>query len=274
MEDIDSPRVKQDAADQACADLRWLGLDWDDGPVVQSQRLSHYEAALQSLREQELVYPCTCSRTDVAQAASAPHHEHESPVYPGTCAHRCSTDAAQLDGQSYAWRFRVRNASPEFMDGYRGLTQVDLRRCGGDFVVWKSAGTPAYQLAVVVDDAAFGITEVVRGDDLVPSTPRQLLLYEALGLRPPRFIHVPLVVGRDGRRLAKRHGDTRLATLRAAGVKPESLLGLLAWSCGWLQRIEPVTARELLPLFRLTTIAPKPFMLEPAFLHAIKFYAV
>lgn len=269
IEDIDSPRVKRGAAEQASVDLRWLGLDWDAEPVVQSQRLSHYESALWRLREQELVYPCTCSRTDVAQAASAPHPEHEGPVYPGTCSGRCSADAADLDGQPYAWRFRVRKASPEFVDGYRGPTRLNLHQAGGDFVVWKSAGTPAYQLAVVVDDAAFEITEVVRGDDLVPSTPRQLLLYEALGKAPPQFIHVPLVVGPDGRRLAKRHGDTRLATLRAAGVKPEALLGLLAWSCGWLPRIEPIQAWELLPLFRLATIPPKPFMVEPAVLRAV-----
>src|SRR5207237_9257021 len=184
-----------------------------------------------------------------------------------------SADAAQLKGQPYAWRFRLGSVSPQFVDGFRGLTRLDLHQTGGDFVVWKSAGTPAYQLAVVVDDAAFGITEVVRGDALVPSPPRQLLLYEALQLPPPRFIHVPLVVGPDGRRLAKRHGDTRLATLRAAGVKPESLLGLLAWSCGWLPRMEPIRARELLPLFRLETIPPAPFILEHALLGSIGYRA-
>lgn len=265
MEDIDSPRIKPGAAGQACDDLRWLGLDWDKGPVVQSERLSHYESALGCLQEQELVYPCTCSRTDVAQAASAPHQEHEGPAYPGTCSGRGSADA----GQRYAWRFRVGNDSPEFVDGLRGPTRLDLREVGGDFVVWKSAGTPAYQLAVVVDDAAFGVTEVVRGDDLVPSTPRQLLLYQALGLRPPQFIHVPLVVGPDGRRLAKRHGDTRLATLRAAGVKAEALLGLLAWSCAWIPRVEPVSVRDLLPLYRLETIPREPFVLEPSLLRSI-----
>src|SRR3989442_1191453 len=117
----------------------------------------------------------------------------------------------------------------EYVDGFRGPTQVRLREIGDDFVVWKSAGTPAYQLAVVVDDSAQQVTEVIRGDDLVPSTPRQLLLYESLGLAPPRFIHVPLVVGPDGRRLAKRHGDTRVASLRQAGVRAEALTGLLAW---------------------------------------------
>jgi glutamyl-tRNA synthetase len=135
---------------------------------------------------------------------------------------------------------------------------------GGDFVVWKSAGTPAYQLAVVVDDAAQGITEVIRGDDLVPSTPRQLQLFHALGLKPPAFAHVPLVVGPDGRRLAKRHGDTRLSTLRQQGVKPEALLGFLAWSCGWLERAIPVKLSDLLPSFRLDSIPHIPFVFDPA----------
>jgi glutamyl-tRNA synthetase len=132
---------------------------------------------------------------------------------------------------------------------------------------------PAYQLAVVVDDAAQGVTEVVRGDDLVPSTPRQLLLYAALGLTPPAFAHVPLVVGPDGRRLAKRHGDTRLSALRQAGVRPEALLGLLAWSCGWLPRPEPTTAHDLLPRFRLDAIPPAPFVLTDDLLRAIGYGA-
>jgi glutamyl-tRNA synthetase len=140
---------------------------------------------------------------------------------------------------------------------------------GGDFVVWKSARTPAYQLAVVVDDAAQGITEVIRGDDLVASTPRQLLLYQALGLAPPRFTHVPLVVGADGRRLAKRHGDTRLAALRQAGVAPEDLVGLLAWSCGWRARPQPCSVQELVAGFALETIPRSPFVLTAEHLHGI-----
>ena len=165
-------------------------------------------------------------------------------------------------------------ASPSFIDGFLGSIHVDLHQTGGDFVVWKAQrpgipATPAYQLAVVVDDAAQGVTEVVRGDDLVPSTPRQLLLYDALGLPAPRFIHVPLVVGPDGRRLAKRHGDTRLSALREARVRPEMLVGLLAWSYGWLDRIDAVTPRELLSLYRLETVPVTQFVLTPELLRAI-----
>jgi glutamyl-tRNA synthetase len=267
IEDIDSPRVKSGATELILEDLRWLGLDCDGEPIVQTTRIAQYELALRILQERELVYPCTCTRTDVANAASAPHAEHEGPVYPGTCARRLAVDAESLESP-YSWRFRVTD-SPTFVDGFLGPTQLDLRSLGGDFVVWKSAGTPAYQLAVVVDDAGLGVTEVVRGDDLLASTPRQLLLYQALGYAPPRFIHVPLVVGPDGRRLAKRHGDTRLQTLRQAGVKPEALIGLLAWSCGWLSKAEPVAARDLLPIFRLDAIPKIQFVLTPGLLRDI-----
>jgi glutamyl-tRNA synthetase len=259
VEDIDSPRVKPGAAAQAIDDLHWLGLDWDGDPVVQTARVPLYESALDRLKQLDLVYPCTCTRSDVAAAASAPHAEHEPPTYPGTCAHRRAADADALD-KPFAWRFRVTD-SPAFDDDFRGPTHIDLKQVGGDFVVWKSAGTPAYQLAVVADDADQGVTEVVRGDDLVPSTPRQLLLYRALGWEPPAFAHLPLVVGPDGRRLAKRHGDTRLAALRDAGVRPEAVVGLLAWSCGWLPEVAPVAPPELMPRFRLDAIPPRPFVL-------------
>jgi glutamyl-tRNA synthetase len=273
IEDIDSPRVKAGAAEQGCADLRWLGLDWDAGPITQTSRLTLYQAALEKLQAQELVYPCTCTRSDVERSASAPHGEaagDTTVAYPGTCSHRTVADAAKLTDRPFAWRMRTNTTAFSFDDGYRGPTRVALQAHGGDFVVWKSAGTPAYQLAVVVDDAAMGVTEVIRGDDLVPSTPRQLLLYQALGLTPPAFTHVPLVVGPDGRRLAKRHGDTRLATLRAGGITAEALLGLLAWSCGWIEQIEPISARALLPRFRLSAIPPRPFVLTPELLAIIK----
>ncbi len=235
---------------------------------MQTLCLEPYRLALDQLKRQESVYPCTCTRGDVERAASAPHLDHEGPAYPGTCAGRGAGDEAGLHGLAYCWRFRVPSATPGFEDRFRGPTHVDLRAVGGDFVVWKAprgniAATPAYQLAVVVDDAAQGITEVIRGDDLVSSTPRQLLLYQALGLTPPRFCHVPLVVGPDGRRLAKRHGDTRLSSLRDAGVSPGALLGLLAWSCAWLPAIQPISPKDLIPLFRLDTIPCQPWVLTP-----------
>jgi glutamyl-tRNA synthetase len=271
IEDIDSPRIKAGATDEALDDLRWLGLDWDREPMVQTQRLAIYETTLQQLQAQECVYPCICSRSDIASAASAPHAEGDEPPYPGTCAHRKVSEAATLT-VPFAWRYRVTD-SPSFVDGLRGPTVVDLRQQGGDFVVWKAAGSPAYQLAVVVDDAAQDITDVIRGDDLVSSTPRQLLLYRQLNLIPPRFAHVPLVVGPDGRRLAKRHGDTRLRSLRDQGVSAESVVGLLAWSCGWTDTIRPIAACDLLSRFELAAIPKHPFVLENQHLKAIGYSA-
>jgi glutamyl-tRNA synthetase len=273
IEDIDSPRVKPDASQQALDDLRWLGLDWDGGVVHQTRRLALYERAFEYLRERELVYPCTCSRADVERAASAPHAGHEGPPYPGTCAGRQSADAEHLGTAPYSWRFRTDACeSITFDDRFCGSITLDPRVLG-DFVIWKSAGTPAYQLAVVVDDHDQGITDVVRGDDLLPSTPRQILLYQAFGWQPPRFSHLPLVVGPDGRRLAKRHGDTRLGSLRKAAVKPEALIGLLAYSCGWLEKPEPITPRKLLERFVLKAIPAEPWTLNAAALELIGYHA-
>src|SRR4051812_48037545 len=148
LEDIDSPRVKPGAADQALADLRWLGLDWDAGPVVQTERIALYEAALDRLKSAGLVYPCTCTRSDVEQAASAPHPDGAEVVYPGTCSHRRAADAASLD-KPFAWRFRVADV-PAYDDLFHGRVALTRDEIGGDFVVWKSQGGPAYQLAVVV----------------------------------------------------------------------------------------------------------------------------
>jgi glutamyl-tRNA synthetase len=265
IEDIDSPRVKPGATDQALADLRWLGLHWDAGPIVQTERLPLYAAALDRLKARGLVYPCTCTRSDVELAASAPHADGAEVVYPGTCAHGSVADAANLANRSFAWRFRVADVPP-FDDQFHGPVQLSRDDVGGDFVVWKSQGGPAYQLAVAVDDADNGVTVVVRGDDLISSTPRQLLVYRALGLTPPAFAHVPLVVGPDGRRLAKRHGDTRLSSLRSAGVSAEQVVGLLAWSCGWSAEPNPVTAAELVPRFDLAAIPPRPFVVTPELL--------
>lgn len=232
IEDIDGPRVKPGAAAAAGTDLQWLGLDWDGEPLLQSTRAAAHAAAAARLVELGLAYPCVCSRKEIDAAASAPHEglEHE-PVYPGTCRGRFATLAAAqaATGRTAALRFLVDVAAVPFVDRFAG-PQPGLVR--GDFVIQKRDGLPAYQLAVVVDDAATAVDEVVRAADLLPSTPRQLLLYRALGLPEPAFRHVPLVVGGDGLRLAKRHGDTSLLHLREQGVAADAVVGFLAASLG------------------------------------------
>jgi len=276
IEDIDSPRVKRGAAEQAMEDLRWLGLDWDEGPdiggphapYVQTERLELYQQALQQLRAAERVYPCTCTRSDIEAAASAPHLGQEGPVYPGTCAGRRAAYALQLDAAApttaWCWRLRTQDQTRRFNDPVAGEQVCNVERDLGDFVIAKKQGEPAYQLAVVADDHAMGITEVLRGDDLLPSTFRQLELYDFFGWPPPRFAHVPLVVGPDGRRLAKRHGDTRLATLRSAGVRPQELVGVLAWSAGLIDRREAVAPKELIGAFAFDRIRREPWKFEEA----------
>lgn len=269
MEDIDSPRVKRGAAEQAVEDLRWLGLDWDEGPdiggphapYVQTQRLALYREALERLKAAERVYPCTCTRSDVEAAASAPHVGQEGPIYPGTCAGRSVVDAASLtrstsEGSAppFAWRLRTTNTERHFTDLVAGPQSCNVAADLGDYVIAKADDSPAYQLAVVVDDHAMGITAVLRGDDLLPSAFRQLELYDFFDWQPPQFAHVPLVVGPDGRRLAKRHGDTRLSTLRQAGVPPQRLVGLLAWSCGLIESPTSIEPRDLLAAFSLSRL--------------------
>jgi glutamyl-tRNA synthetase len=282
MEDIDSPRVKRGAAEQAIEDLRWLGLDWDEGPdiggphapYVQTERLKLYREALEQLKQAERIYPCTCSRSDVEAAASAPHAGQEGPVYPGTCAHRCVADADTLarsasegNPASFAWRFRTSSKTRQIDDLIAGPQTCNVTAELGDFVIAKPDDSPAYQLAVVVDDHAMGVTEVLRGDDLLPSAFRQVELYDFFGWQPPQFAHAPLVVGPDGRRLAKRHGDTRLATLRAAGVAPSRLVGLLAWSASLIDRKEPVTAPELIGSFDLRRVRKEKWVFGDEELH-------
>ena len=336
IEDLDGPRIKAGADKQAIEDLQWLGLDWDEGPIYQSSRTEKYTAAISRLLAAKVAYPCICSRSEVAHAASAPHAEDASSIYPGTCRGKFKSmeEAQQISGRPPALRFAVaaltgdatfkfqfdpdfreaaaaRNqlvaelekrrfsedaifqfklsleevliqviklghpsnpfrgvtidcqiknrtvnftvtyqdgqvsrfdisdssphtsAQVQFTDEFAGPQQFDVAAQLGDFVIAKNDGTPAYQLAVVVDDAEMGVTDIVRGDDLLDSTPRQILLYEALGLKDkvPNYYHLPLIKGPDGRRLAKRHGDTRLSYYRNLGVPPSRILTLLArWS--------------------------------------------
>jgi glutamyl-tRNA synthetase len=231
IEDLDGPRIKRGADQQAIDDLRWLGMDWDEGPIYQSARREAYADAVRQLIEIGRAYPCICTRKEVDLAASAPHAEDGAAVYPGTCRGKFASidDARGASGREPAIRFNVGDEVVDFVDHVRGAQRFEMARLG-DFVIQKADLTPAYQLAVVVDDATMGVTDIVRGNDLIDSTPRQIMLYRALGLadRIPKYYHLPLVVGTDGRRLAKRHGDTRLAHYRDLGVPASRVLELLA----------------------------------------------
>lgn len=261
VEDIDGPRIKRGADAGAIEDLKWLGIDWDEGPVYQLDRLERYEEALGRLQEGEYTFFCACSRKDIEMAASAPHAGDGAVIYPGTCRN-IQWECMNLD--RFAVRFEVPDRIVTFDDHVAGRRSFDVARELGDFVIRKNDGTPAYQLAVVVDDAEMGVTQVVRGDDLIDSTPRQMLLYEALGWsqRIPTYWHLPLVIGPDGRRLAKRHGDTRLAHYREKGVSAGRVLALLAKWCG----IEaPATIRsvgDLLGRFDIATLPRHPIVFD------------
>ncbi len=261
MEDLDHPKDKPGAAAQAVEDLKWLGFDWDE-EYVQSERKPLYRAALEFLRSQTppLAYPCVCSRRDVEAAQSAPH-AGEQLHYPGTCRGRFATwtDACAVKAAP-CWRFRVSEGTVvRFVDAFAGPYEQDVAATLGDFPLARDEGGAGYTLACAVDDLLMGVTEVVRGDDLLPATPAQILLAQALApwaqtKTRPTYLHVPLVVGADGKRLAKRHGDTRVAAFRAAGWRPEEILGRLAASCGWAAPGEAVSLRDLLPRFDLSTI--------------------
>ncbi len=228
-EDLDPARSRTEFVSAMIEDLHWFGFQWREGPdcggpfgpYSQSERRPRYFAAFKQLRTAGLIYPCSCSRRDLAGALSAPHEGDDEPLYPGTCR---SNSALHPPSSPFSWRFRVLEGEViSFTDANLGPQQFIAGRDFGDFIVWQRDGLPAYQLAVTVDDAAMRITEVVRGADLLKSTARQLLLYRALALTPPAFYHCPLMTDEHGRRLAKRHDALSLRALRAQGATPESL---------------------------------------------------
>ena len=217
-------------------DLRWFGFEWSEGPDIggpfgpynQSERIVFHRSALDKLRAANLIYPCTCSRKDIQAAITAPHLEEDEPVYPGTCrpSGARAPDPARIEypASKFSWRFQVPDGETiSFHDENLGPQHFIAGKDFGDFVVWRHNDVPAYQLACVADDAAMQITEVVRGADLLVSTARQLLLYRALGLTPPKFFHCELMADDAGVRLAKRHDSLSLRTLRARGANPLAL---------------------------------------------------
>lgn len=223
IEDLDRDRCKMEFVDALEEDLGWVGLCWDNEVVVQSERLPVFVDAWNRLREAGVIYPCSCSRRDVAAAMTAPHEGTGEALYPGTCRGRVVEFESEAEALEVNWRFRVPEGRVvNFVDGNVGEQSFVAGEDLGDFLVWRKDGFPAYELAVVADDVAMGITEVVRGEDLLLSTARQLLIYEALGERAPAFFHCPLVCDAEGRRLAKRDKAMGLREMRARGVDPFS----------------------------------------------------
>ena len=247
MEDLDPQRTSRAKGQQLMADLRLLGLDWDEGPYWQSERSAYYQQCLKRLIAQNVVYPCFCSRAEL-HAANAPHASDGDYIYSGRCR---GLTAEQIEEKQRhrppALRLAVAGEEA-FIDRHYGPQHYSLSRDCGDFILRRSDGVYAYQLAVVVDDAMMGVNQVVRGGDLLSSTPRQLWLQERLELPRPEYGHLPLLLAPDGRRLAKRDRDQELGQLREQYAAPE-LVGRLAFAACLIDRPDPITPRELLPLF-------------------------
>ena len=265
VEDLDPQRCSRQKADQLARDLEWLGLEWDEGAYVsensesyfQSKRSDIYAEYFVQLQEQEFVYPCFCSRSEL-HAAEAPHLSDGRIIYAGTCRHLTAEQReAKAQRRAPAYRLRVEDKPISFLDGHYGQQSYNLAEGSGDFIVRRSDGVFAYQLAVTIDDALMGITQVVRGCDLLSSTPMQLYIYRLLGFTPPAFCHIPLLVDASGRRLSKRDGDLEIAALRKLYGSPEPIIGLLAFFAGQIARPEPMRAKDLLPIFDVEKIPTK-----------------
>lgn len=246
IEDIDPQRSKLEYAELIMDDLHWLGLDWDEGPYYQSERGDIYEHYLKQLTDNGLTYPCYCTRADIL-ATQAPHESDGRVVYKGTCRNL----APGVKTGPAAIRMKVPSEGKgilSFTDGHYGMQTIDLTTHCGDFIVRRKDGAWAYQLAVVVDDALMGINEVVRGCDLLLSSPQQIYLAQQLGFAPPHFTHLPLLCNKQGQRLSKRDQSLDMAALRTSNT-PEEIIGMLAHAAGLQQSNEPITAQELVGEF-------------------------
>lgn len=271
MEDLDGPRAEMRFADAALRDLTWLGLDWDGPVFVQSSGLERLNTAVASLIAQGKAYPCVCSRGDIRNAQSAPHAGALEPRYPGTCRGLYSSlaEAERQSGRAAGARLLVPEGSITIHDGVSGVSTWDVARDVGDFLIAKRDKAPAYQLAVAVDDHAQGVTEVLRGADLLPSAARQWHVQHALGLAHPAWFHVPLVTDGAGRRLAKRENDLSLAELRGGGTDPRAIVAWVARSSG-IAVEDRVTAREVTPHFQLAAVPKAPVPLESELVAALR----
>lgn len=270
LEDLDPDRCRPEYCRQVEEDFRWLGLDWDMGGMeggegyLQSRRRSVYEDYLNRLDQAGLLYPCYCSRGEL-HAAQAPHASDGAVIYPGTCRELTAEQRAERARvRRPALRVRTPEETVRFTDGRMGLYEEELSRDCGDFILRRSDGVHAYQLAVVVDDGLMGVTEVVRGRDLLSSTPRQIWLQRQLGFSQPAYFHTPLLTAPDGRRLSKRDADLDLGAIRASGVRPEAVVGWLAFRLGLLERFEPVAARELVPHFQWERVRTDDLVISPS----------
>ncbi len=262
MEDLDLQRCRPEYAQLLRQDLLWLGLDWDAETQPQSQRTAVYASRFAALAERRLVYPCYCTRNEL-HAASAPHGTDGQLVYPGTCRQLTPEQRAKKPNAP-AWRLRVPEKTMAFTDGLQGAYRENLAKDCGDFILRRSDGVYAYQLAVTTDDALSGVTEVVRGADLLSSTPRQMYLYSLFGETVPAYVHVPLLITAEGRRLSKRDKDTDLGYLQSHTF-PQRVVGALAWSVGLLEKPEPLSARELASVFSWQKVRAKPVVIGPEF---------
>jgi glutamyl-tRNA synthetase len=255
IEDLDAERSDPKFVDAAKRDLEWLGLDWDGPVTVQSEHLERFDAAARALAEQGVAYACVCTRGDLRTAQSAPQLGENEPRYPGTCRGRFASvaDAERETGRKAGLRLAVPAGAVTIRDELHGEVESDVSADVGDFLIARRGGAPSYQLAVSVDDAASGVTEVVRGSDLLASAARQWHVQNALGLPHPRWVHVPIVSDAAGRRLAKRADDLGLAELRERGVAPEAIVRWAAESAGH-ELGERARAADITPIFRLERV--------------------